>query len=66
MTTAERADIVWRDGGDWKRAGMPLLHMLGTEYGLRIHGLERDGNGPRGAADDGRPGDEDLGGSDHG
>jgi hypothetical protein len=35
---------------------MPLLHLRGTEYGLRIHGLQT-------AA---RPGGDDLVGSHHG
>jgi hypothetical protein len=55
MATAEGADII-----------VPLLHLRGTEYGLRIHGLQMGADAPRGPAVDGRPGDEALGGSDHG
>ena len=56
MTTVDRVDTICSRGGDWNPSGQPLLHLRGTEYGLRIHGLRIEA-GDRG---------EDLGGSDHG
>ena len=38
MTGAQRPDI-WSDGGDRDPSGPPLLHLRGTEYGLRMYGL---------------------------
>jgi hypothetical protein len=56
MTTADRVDNFCSRGGDRHRSGPPLLHLRGTEYGLRILGLRID-EGDRG---------DDLRGSDHG
>jgi hypothetical protein len=42
MTAAEIADCDTVIGHDADRCGVPLLHLRGTEYGLRIHGLRRE------------------------
>jgi hypothetical protein len=49
MATAEIADCYMSIGGDGNRCGLPLLHLRGTEYGLRVHGLPM---GTEEAADD--------------
>ena len=46
MTTADRAGLILSDGA---AAGPPLLHLRGTEYGLRILGLRM--NGPQADGD---------------
>ena len=43
MTTADRAGLILSDGA---AAGPPLLHLRGTEYGLRILGLRMRANWP--------------------
>jgi hypothetical protein len=58
MTTAQRRDTVGNNGGDGSHSRLPLLHLLGTEYGLRIAA-----DGPQRA---GVNGDGDRGRSDHG
>jgi hypothetical protein len=63
MTTAHRGDTICSSGGDWDPSGPPLLHLRGTEYGLRIHGLRIETAGPQDAGVDG---DGDLGRADHG
>jgi hypothetical protein len=63
MTTAHRGDATYSQGGDGSHSRPPLLHLRGTEYGLRIHGLRVAVEGRHGA---GVVGDGELGRSDHG
>ena len=63
MTTAHRGDTIGGNGGEGGHSRPPLLHLRGTEYGLRIHGLRIAADGPQGA---GVNGDGDRGRSDHG
>ena len=66
MTTAEGAEMIRCERGDGNRGGVPLLHLRGTEYGLRVHGLRMDADGRLGADVDGRPPEEESGGCGHG
>jgi hypothetical protein len=61
MTTVDRVDAICSTGDGWDPSGPPLLHLRGTEYGLRIHGLRIHGLRIE-AVDRG----EDLGESDRG
>jgi hypothetical protein len=63
MTTAHRGDTIGGNRGEGGHSRPPLLHLRGTEYGLRIHGLRIAADGPGGA---GVNGDGDRGGSGHG
>jgi hypothetical protein len=65
MTTADPTGTISGDGGVASRSGAPLLHLRGTEYGLRIHGLRMAGRGPQGDGAGGQA-DQELGGCDHG
>ena len=65
MTTADPTGTISGDGGAASRYGPPLLHLRGTEYGLRIHGLRMAADGRHGAGAAG-PADAALGGCDHG
>jgi hypothetical protein len=61
MTTADPTGTISGDGDCVSRSGAPLLHLRGTEYGLRIHGLRmavegRQGDGAGGQADQQRGG----------
>jgi hypothetical protein len=65
MTTADPTATISGDGEVASRSGAPLLHLRGTEYGLRIHGLRMDADGRHGGGTAGEAGPE-LGGCDHG
>jgi hypothetical protein len=46
MKAAERTDVIGAGEAGRNGCSVPLLHLRGTAYGLRIHGLRRDPGGP--------------------